>query len=329
MRVYNFRDNIEIAYCLTPFHFIQYFLLHKREKEAYVLISNYEKYINFFGSFSEITFLPIEERKLFYKDLKKTINRFKDISYFYAVPWNKTALKIEKLVLSVGGKVSILEDGLGNYNFEYQLNPKKGLYYYLHKISYFFIGVNYCETHYEKYLKIKDKDNIQFYSVLPNRIKSGIGMQCKNIPRDNLIYLLNDLEKNFSNINIYKGKSVFFDSNDAEHNWINIEKKVEVLKNIFGKEEILYLPHPFQKYNLTNYISNLIDVSNETLGFNELFTYFVNPSKIYTIGSTALFTLKHIFNLNSKFIILGNIFYDETGDKRYKNMYENLTCLLR
>jgi len=325
MKRYNFVNNIEIAYCLQPFHFIQFFLLHNRNKKAYVLIPNYKKFSKLFDYFSEIIFIPIEERKIFYKELKENIDSLKDINYFYAVPWNKTALKIEQLVLQVGN-VFVLEDGLGNYNLKRQLGSEKSLYYFLHKIYYFFLGINYCETHYRKKMESINMSNIRFYSILPS--KTGYCKDCKEIPKNNLPLLLN-LEEKFSFPDEYRGLPVYFDTNDVEHNWLNLEKKIEILKSNLKEDRILYLPHPFQKYKLSNYMSNLIDVSDMTNSYNELFTYFIKPKKIYTQLSTSVFTLKNLFKIDSEIVILADAFFNATGKQAYKDGALSLQGLLK
>lgn len=327
---YNFEENFEIAYCLTPFHFLQFFLLHKMGIKSYIITNNSIEMSLLFEKFRDFIFIPIDERKIFYQKLKKylLLKNFKvSIDYYYSTPWNLTALKLESIIQKCkNGKVHLLEDGLGNYIENYQINPQKNFRDYILKMYFKINGLDYCVSHFEKYkLSIKKNINLNFYSILPNKYFGS----CKAnlITKENLKYL-NELKTHYKNLlKENKIKSVFFDTNDAEHGWIDIETKINILKNIFT-EETLYLPHPFQKFKLSKYIENLIEVENLKLKFNELLVYFLEPEKVYSVFSTSLITLKYLFNMNAEYVLLADIFYKKTKNKKYLIGAEELKKLI-
>ena len=98
-----------IAFCMTPFHLLQVLAFLDGQRRFLVLVPHATRYAELFQHRGDIEFISIEDRSRAFANLKESKESF---DFYYAVPWNRMALRFEKLALCRGGKVCMLEDGV-------------------------------------------------------------------------------------------------------------------------------------------------------------------------------------------------------------------------
>lgn len=293
-----------IGFCLTPFHLVQVLAFLDRRRRFRVLVPHATRYSELLRHRGDIEFISIEDRNRTFAAIKEGKEAF---DFYYAVPWNRMALRFEKLALHRGGKVCMLEDGIGNYG---EFLVKRGLRYWVARFAYWLLdGTRYCEDMKEK---AEVSPTIEFYSVCAER--SALAPRVRQIDFSALRMLLDSLRIHFKSLEPYRGLPVFFDTNDCEGGWYPFEQKVQILREVLPKEPILYLPHPYQRFHLPTYLPNLIDLTGKTHHWNELACYVLRPPRVYTVFSTAVISLRFVYGLEFESILLDRDFYNRTGN---------------
>lgn len=306
----------DFAYCLSPFHLLQTLCLAKPDRQMTILSLHPDRYAGLLDFLPRVQFHPAVD----WRPLADQFRQSEPFDYYYAVPWNRPALRLEKLALAHGGHVGILEDGLANYRPD---DRPRDLRYYLLRTAYRLVdGTQYCDSIVRKRA---DPHRTTFYTIDARR--SILGERATQIDFAAMPAIVDGLAPRFAHLDRYRGTPVFLDINDCEGGWYPFEKKIEILRSILPKEPMLYFPHPGQKLFLTEHFPNLIDMSGKTSNWNEMAIYFLAPDRIYSILSTSVLTLRDILKLKFENIQYFGTFWEQTRHPAFK-LHPNLEQVL-
>ena len=293
---------LELAYSLTPFHLLQALCIAGDKPALTVLTPNAERYARLLAHLGSVTFRPIEESKPMLAELSRAPEPF---DFSYAVPWNRTALRLEKLALARGGHVHLLEDGTANYRPN---DRARDWQFYLHWLAYRLIdGTHYCD---HILTKRPHPERTTFHSIDAKR--SILGARGQQIDIQRLPPLLDPADAHFRHLEKYRGLPIFLDTNDCEGGWYPFELKVALLRELLAAVPTLYFPHPRQSMRISDNLPFLIDLSGQTHDWNELAIRYLKPSRVTSVISTAVLTLRRVFGMEFENILLHDVFLERT-----------------
>jgi hypothetical protein len=85
------------------------------------------------------------------------------------------------------------------------------------------------------------------------------------------------------------------------------------LRELLPNEPTIYLPHPGQRLDLVPHLPQPVNLGDQTHHWNELACYFIKPRTVYSVFSTAAFTLRRIFGLPFECKFMFDKFHERTG----------------
>ncbi len=305
----------KVAFCLSPYHLAQALAFYDGQSEMTVLTRHMEVYRHLLGEFPGLRLLSIDDRAALLRELKRARKPF---DFYYATFWNRTALRMEKLALELGGRVHIFEDGIGGFGRPWPWHWRK----VLSRIVFAILD----GTRHADYIvnKAFDPQRTFLYSAMPSlALPESAAKNLKVLPIDFSAFraMLPRIARHFEHLKPYRGMPAFFDTNDCEGDWYPFKQKVEILRDVLPQEPLLYFPHPNQRFRATDHFPQLIDMTGKTHHWNEMACYYIDPSAIYSVFSTAAFALRHIYQLKFLNVLLFEEFHERTGHAGFSAEY--------
>lgn len=302
--------SLKVAFCWSPYHLLEALAFRDPATDMIILSPHAASYAGFLEDIPRLSLYPLERRDELLDALRKDKAPF---DFYYATLENRTALKLEKMALDFGGHVHIFEDGIGGFGRPWPLNWRDWLLRIIYKIV--------DGTHPRNHIGDKPYDlkTTTLHSALPEAALPGLTVRELDFAK--VQPLLPKIASHFEHLSKYRGIPAFFDTNDCEGGWYPYEQKLEILKDTLPSTPLLYFPHPNQRFNAAEHLSNLIDMTGLTHNWNEMACYYIQPPSVHSVFSTVGFSLRHIFQMKFTNVLMYEEFYRRTGHRGFGPAY--------
>ena len=295
----------DIGLALQPFHLAQLICEADPERGMTVVARDAARWAPLLACRPDLTFVPVEDRAAVLAGAKARRDPF---TVVHAVPWNRTAVRLERAALRAGGRVTLIEDGVGCYRKPQVLTLKQRLRQLAYRVL---DGTRYAEHVAGR----TGERNVRLVSLVPDRAAARPRPEPLDVQPFRA--LLPQLAEPFADFARWRGHPVFFDTNDVDSGWLSLTEKVALLRELLPPGPMVYFRHPFQTTSLVGHVDGLVDLTDAARGWNEMATFVIAPERIVSAFSSAAITLRHLFGLPVTHTTLHGAFLARTGAPGY------------
>ncbi len=291
----------DIALALTPLHLAQALCVREPSRPLLLLARQAAAWSNLLGPVEGDRWRPVEDRQTVTAAALRASGAFRLI---HAVPWNRTALKLEYAALRSGGGIDLVDDGVGNYRQAPPWTWRERLKAAAHRAI---DGRAYAEWPQRR----AGMPGVVLHGIDP--ANSLLDPKPRGIDPAPLRAAWPALRRQFEHLAAHRGRPVFFDTNDVESGWYPYEAKRELLTRLLPRGPVVYFPHPFQQRRLAADLDNLIDLSGQTHEWNELACWYLQPEAVYSAFSSSVMALRWLTGGPVRHVPLHQAFFEATG----------------
>ncbi|PSC03724.1 hypothetical protein SLNSH_17420 [Alsobacter soli] len=296
----------DVALALQPLHLAQAICEIDPARGGVIILRGAQHLAPALACRRDITVAPIEDRHRVLRMLKACHDPFTAI---HATPWNRTALRLERAALASGGKVTLVEDGIGCYRKAGSWTAEGLLRRAVHRVV--------DGGRYAPHVAMRTQErNVRLVSLWPEMAAASPRPE----PLDPRPFqaVLPELSKPLAALAVYRGLPVYFDTNDVDSGWLTLEQKLAILKDILPRQRMVYFRHPYQRDSLAEHFDNLIDLTDQAKGWNEMAAYVIGAERMYSTFSSAALGLRRMFGVSIAHTTLHAQFLERTGAAGYE-----------
>lgn len=307
----------DVGLALNPYHLYQIVALRDEARPLRLLGRDAAAWAPVLAAVPGLALVPLEERE---REVARARRERQPFDAWHATPWNRTALRLEGAARRSGGRVNIVEDGIGNYR-----PPSPGPRPWRERALALALALRDGVRMADHPLCVAyDAERTRLWSLSP---RHNPDPRVAPIDVAEARRRLAPCLSHFDHLAEFRGRPVFFDTNDTESGWIGFRTKVAILRQVLPREEILWFPHPAQRHHLPSALPNLVDMTGRTHSLNDLACWALRPGAVHSVFSSAAFVLRLMFGLEFETILLAREFSARTGHRAYDLPEETLRFL--